>query len=276
MWTRYELTGKAKRKLRIYYWKSVLAGYIFLLVGGAIGGASVFSSIITNSSNTCNVNSYDEVYIHSFEDFKDALLSVVEDFKVMFEDPDYVGISSVFIVSFILIMLVLTSFAVLFRVFVANPAIIGVQHFFRSSLDDEADLNKLERGFKGNYKNVVRIMFIRELKVFLWSLLFIIPGIIAKYRYLMVPYILGENPDISAKEAFELSRNMMRGSKLKAFLLRLSFILWDALSLIVCNLLSIFYVTPYKQYTFAALYNKLKNTMPDSETIVTDTAKVQA
>lgn len=90
------------------------------------------------------------------------------------------------------------------------------------------------------------------------SLLFIIPGIIKSYEYRMVAYILADQPELTRKEAFELSRKMMNGNKWNAFVLDLSFIGWGFLTAITFGILGIFYVNPYIQHTNAALYLKLK------------------
>ena len=75
----------------------------------------------------------------------------------------------------------------------------------------------------------------------------------------MVPYILADHPEMSGKEVITLSRQMMNGSKWRAFVLDLSFIGWDILSLLTLGLLGIFYVSPYKCSTNAELYHALKN-----------------
>ena len=74
----------------------------------------------------------------------------------------------------------------------------------------------------------------------------------------MIPYILAENPKVNRKEAFKLSKEMMRGNKWKTFVLDLSFILWNMLSVLTFGLLNILYVNPYKSMTFAELYKELK------------------
>lgn len=67
---------------------------------------------------------------------------------------------------------------------------------------------------------------------FLWSLLFIIPGIIKSYSYSMTPFILAEHPEISENEAITRSRHMMDGNKWRLFCLMFSFIGWE---LLVCG-----------------------------------------
>ena len=71
--------------------------------------------------------------------------------------------------------------------------------------------------------------FLRGLYTFLWTLLFIIPGIIKAYSYAMTPYILAEHPEMTASEAITESRRMMNGNKFRLFCLGFSFIGWSLL-----------------------------------------------
>ena len=89
---------------------------------------------------------------------------------------------------------------------------------------------------------------------FLWSLLFIIPGIIATYRYSQAMYLLIDNPDMSAMQCIRASSQMMKGHKWELFVLQLSFIGWALLSII--PLVSI-WTAPYFQITYANYYNAL-------------------
>ncbi len=91
---------------------------------------------------------------------------------------------------------------------------------------------------------------------FLWSLLFIIPGIIAAYSYAMTPYILAEHPEYGALEAIRMSKEMMRGNKMRLFILHLSFIGWVLLSILTCGL-GLLAVTPYMQAANAAFYREV-------------------
>ena len=79
-------------------------------------------------------------------------------------------------------------------------------------MENRVSGSKVERVFwvfkSGNYLNVVKIMFLMNLKIFLWSLLLFIPGIIKSYQYYMIPYILAENPGIDSRRAFELTKEM--------------------------------------------------------------------
>lgn len=90
----------------------------------------------------------------------------------------------------------------------------------------------------------------------LWSLLFIIPGIIAGYSYAMTPYILAEHPDLPAREAVAQSKAMMAGNRWRLFCLELSFIGWDILCLFTLGIGHLV-LTPYKQAATAVFYQEL-------------------
>ena len=100
-------------------------------------------------------------------------------------------------------------------------------------------------------------MFLRNIFTALWYIT-IVGGVIKTYEYRMIPYILAENPKIKRKEAFKLSKQMMKGNKWKTFILDISFFGWNLLSIITMGLLSIFYVNPYSAATNAELYIALK------------------
>lgn len=138
-----------------------------------------------------------------------------------------------------------------------NPLEVGTKRFFFKNLNQKAEVKEVAYAFDNSYKNVVKILFIRNLCIFGWSLLLIIPGIIKKYEYMMIPYLLAENPNLTKEQAFALSKQMMTGNKWKAFVLHLSFIGWDFLSSITLGIVGVFYVQPYRCLTFAALYEEL-------------------
>jgi uncharacterized membrane protein len=100
-----------------------------------------------------------------------------------------------------------------------------------------------------------------SLYTFLWSLLFIIPGIIKSYSYAMTPYILLDRPELSPTEAIKESEKMMDGHKMELFILDLSFIGWILLSMLTCGIL-VLYVEPYMMATKSAFYLELKGPDP--------------
>lgn len=98
--------------------------------------------------------------------------------------------------------------------------------------------------------------FLRGLYIFLWSLLFFIPGIVKGYSYAMTPYILTDHPEMTASEAIERSRLMMDGHKGELFILGLTFIGWDILAGLCWNL-GYLLLNPYRKAAEAAFYRNL-------------------
>ena len=104
--------------------------------------------------------------------------------------------------------------------------------------------------FRYLWLNILMAIFI-----FLWSLLLVIPGIIAAYRYSMAPYIFFDNPEMGAMDCIRASKAMTHGYKGKLFGLDLSFIGWYLLSIIP---LVRIYTTPYISTTKANYYRALR------------------
>ena len=100
-------------------------------------------------------------------------------------------------------------------------------------------------------------MFLTFLYQLLWSLT-IVGGLVKRYSYYLVPYIVAENPDISPKEAILLSRNMMNGHKWECFVFELSFIPWILLGILTCGISAILYSNPYREATFCEYYAVLR------------------
>lgn len=88
------------------------------------------------------------------------------------------------------------------------------------------------------------MQFFRKLFVFLWSLLFVIPGIIANYSYYMTPYILCEHPEMTAREAIQKSKEMMKGNRWRLFCLKISFIGWELLASAVVVIIALLIMSP--------------------------------
>jgi uncharacterized membrane protein len=224
MWSRADLKARARFTMKQNYWKCVLVSLVFLLIGGNFG----------SNFNVNIKNSYNNVYYNNtpFGNFAIGML-----------------------LTFAFITFII---AIAITVFLVNPLVVGCDRFFMINLHQPAQAGNMGYAFKNNYGNIVGVMFLRTIYTLLWSLLFIIPGIIKHYEYLMIPYLLAENPNLSDREAFSMSRQMMDGQKLNAFILDLSFIGWYILSNITLGILGIFYVNPYLNSTHAALFEALR------------------
>ena len=91
----------------------------------------------------------------------------------------------------------------------------------------------------------------------LWSCLFVIPGIVKSYAYSMAYYVLADNPELTARQALKISKQIMKGHKFELFILQLSFFWWHLLGGITFGLAYI-YIMPYMSATVANFYNSIK------------------
>ena len=99
--------------------------------------------------------------------------------------------------------------------------------------------------------------FFRGLFTILWSLLLIVPGVIASYSYRMTPYIMIDRPELTARQAIAASKEMMHGHKWELFCLDFSFIGWNILAALTLNLGHLV-LNPYKNAARTAFYRNLK------------------
>lgn len=93
--------------------------------------------------------------------------------------------------------------------------------------------------------------------VYLWSLLFLIPGIIAQYRYRFAIYNLCENPEIGIMEAISMSKAQTAGFKGTLFVLDLSFLGWSILGWLTLGILNI-WIAPYKEQANVGYFQEIK------------------
>ena len=119
-------------------------------------------------------------------------------------------------------------------------------------------------GAVGDFWCAFKVNFFVGLFTSLWSLLFVIPGIIKGISYSMAPYILAENEGKSALECINESKAMTNGHKMELFMLSLSFIGWALLCGITFGIAAI-WVIPYMQATMTNAYNYLKPAAPVAE-----------
>lgn len=120
---------------------------------------------------------------------------------------------------------------------------------------NEASLKDLF-SYSDRFLDALCLSFMTGLFTFLWSLLFIIPGIIASLRYSMAPFIMCENPHYSAPDAINESKAIMEGNKLDLFLLQLSFIGWSILSVFTLGIGDL-WLNPYRNMTITCFYRNL-------------------
>lgn len=259
MWTRSELKERGKAALHRNYWIVVL---VTLVVTALTGG---FSNTAGNGSLQDGSN-----VVAGNGDVVVDLIQILFSFfgvagNMIYKNligPVHAGMYA----SFLLILyLIAFSAGVLFRIFVGNLFEVGGCRFYEENSEHKTRIAWIIDGFRnGAYLRNVVTIFLRDLYTILWTLCLIIPGIVKSYEYKMIPYILAENPQISRKRAFELSKQMMDGQKLDAFVLDLSFIGWHLLSFITLGIVHIFYVGPYINVTWAEFYKVMRENALES------------
>lgn len=239
MWERYDLKQHAKASLRANgYWLAFFASLIAGLLGGADG---IYSSGNSSAQINARVNQPLDSMSYEFSSGSAAIEGAL------------IGLLP-FILSIFAGIFVLS---LLYSIFITNPILVGHNRFFMEHRTRKSSIGQLFYGFSNGYMNVVKTVFLRNLFVWLWSLLLVIPGIIKSYQYCMVSYILSENPKMEWRRALELSRHMTDGNKWSIFVLSLSFIGWYLLGVLALGV-GMLFVTPYVNATFANLYAVLR------------------
>jgi len=228
MWNRQQVKEQAKQIMKRNYWKMFVV--------------TLIASILTGEKTTI---------IERVQDFTSNNLSY---------DSQPIFYSSNFELIFYSFISVASILGILYTIFIGNVIVVGKNGYFIKNHDENPELGEIFKGFKGNYLNVVKIMFLMDLKTLLWLLLFIIPGFVKSYEYSMIPYLLAENPNLSASQAFSLSKQMTTGQKMDLFVLDLSFLGWIILGLICCGI-GILFVLPYPEATRAEVYLILKESV---------------
>ena len=124
----------------------------------------------------------------------------------------------------------------------------------RNHREESVDLENLFDGFRGGrYTRVFCAIFLVNLFTFFWALLLIIPGIMKAFSYALTPYILLDEPELTARQAITRSCEIMQGRRWKLFCLSLSFIGWGILSILTFGI-GILWLVPYMNASVAAFY----------------------
>lgn len=232
MWTSAELKMRAKGAFYKNYWHCVLT-------------ALIMSAFI--EAATSDVTEYIKDYGESVRFSGDG-------------PSDWIYMAGEWVLSFSGLTItasVVGIFFLLVKIFLGNVLVVGGCRFF--IMNQTANPNVGVLGYAMNpqsYGKVVLTMFLKNLYESLWYLLLFVPGCIKHYEYLMIPYILAENPEMDHREAFLISKKMMMGQKLNAFALDLTFIGWIIVTALTFGIAGVFFVKPYYQATFAEMYSE--------------------
>lgn len=243
MTTRAELKSRAKECLRHYYWWAFLACLLAGLLGGGNSDGVDFQFNVSSSLGTGAAGGNAE--------------SAENMISQMMNPGAFIATMMIFAVVFTVALVI----AVCWGTFLGNPVRVGNCRYFMESRErmQSAGIGRLFYVFEGGrYGNVVKVMFMRGLFTFLWTLLLIVPGIIKSYEYYLVPYILQDDPQMDYRDALKLSKDMMDGYKWNLFVLQLSFIGWEILGGLCCGI-GLMFLRPYKDATYAEFYAERRN-----------------
>ena len=259
VWERAALKERAKTAFKRSYWWCVLAGLILMLVLGRGSGGNGGDKDDKGGKGFSRPPISFDISDIDKEDVREYVAGKVG--GGAYTAINIVGGIIGGLVGLILFVVVLAIVAValILRALLFNPLEVGGRKFFmENACEKKEGIGTMLDGFQnGYYGNVVVSMLVRDVRIFLWSLLLVIPGIIKIYEYRMVPYILAEPPELNYREVLNMSSEMMDGQKMNAFVLDLSFIGWYLLSGITGGIAGIFWVNPYVYATDAELYLEL-------------------
>ena len=143
---------------------------------------------------------------------------------------------------------------------VTGPLTIGLCSFFVKNIYGNQELTAAYPivSCKENFGRKLGGYLWMSLFTGLWSLLFVIPGIIKYFSYAMTPYILSDCPNVQAKDALKLSMRIMAGHKGELFVFYLSFIGWGILTALTFGILGLLYVNPYMNSAAAVWYLEVR------------------
>ena len=164
-----------------------------------------------------------------------------------------------FILASLPIIIIASLFAAVIYLVLGSFIGVGYAKFNLNLVDKKNAAFETLFEYFSHWKTTTIARLLRALYVFLWSLLFIIPGIVAGFSYAMTDYILAEDPELTADEAIQASKSMMMGNRWRLFCLQFSFIGWDILATLAFGIGHL-WLTPYKQAAYAAFYREVSGT----------------
>jgi uncharacterized membrane protein len=138
----------------------------------------------------------------------------------------------------------------------SGPFILGlVTYFINLKRGNNSKIENIFSGFS-NFGSALVLNLLMCIFIFLWTLLLIVPGIIASLRYSMAYYILSDNPDIGAMNALNKSKELMQHNKKKLFSLWISFIGWGLCCILTLGI-GFLWLIPYMSLSMVNFYEDI-------------------
>lgn len=233
MFQRINYKKLAKKQLKGRFKTAFFATLICFAISALIASPTMKETTETSTSTNAHLVSYSDFdYDFGFES---------EPFHVENYEPNFLFIWN--LISVAISGVLLMAYAFLF-----------LQYFRRPQ--DKIVFKDFLKGFSLWISGILSI-FWYSLWVFLWSLLFVIPGIVKSISYSQMFFIIAENPKISVRKAMQISKVMTKGFKGDLFVMGLSFIGWEILCVLTFFILQLL-VTPYEMMSFTNAYKDLK------------------
>lgn len=180
MWTRAELKDRAKFAFKRNYWRSVLISLLLaLLIGGGSGAGSAGSALSSALGSDGS-----DITSDSYDDFYDDADDIWYEMNDVYDNTDHTALlfaGVIFVVIFMIVFVIIMAITILLDAFIFNPLEVGCKRFYLRNLNEAALVGNAGYAFDNNYKNIAKTMFFRDLYTVLWSMLFIIPGIVKSY-----------------------------------------------------------------------------------------------
>lgn len=239
-----ELRAAGRNALRGHWGIAILVTLVAIILGGGVGVSNnlVSSSRSSSATNTLgSSNSGSTIGTNDFSTYLGAPINVSPEASLVLS-------AALSMLGLILVVYLIVIF------FIGGAITLGLKLF-----NIRLVANQHQKPFSTLFErfDIVLKALLLQLAmfffIFLWTLLFIIPGIIASYRYALAPYLMAQNPGLGVMEAISQSKQMMTGHKGRLFLLELSFIGWVLLCFLTAGI-GFLWLFPYINASEAAFY----------------------
>lgn len=211
-----DFRAQARAALKGKWWITTLLVLLAIILGaGSLNSFNAGSISFNFSEDTFDVEDL----------MKEAAYSLPPEAEGLITEAEFESAANVVVGMVAATVAAVAGIALLYSLLLGSWVRVGLVNMLDRLLDGE----KPRAGMlfrEGAYKRSVKLALLRALFVTLWSMLLLIPGIIANYRYAMSEYLLNANPGMGALEAIKESGRRMRGRKWRLFCLELSFIGW--------------------------------------------------
>lgn len=164
--------------------------------------------------------------------------------KGILKDQWVVGFVVVLIQSLLTSALASMTFGIGLLLLESSILIAVYNVFINGYAGKKYEINDMLVGASDELSNKICLSVLKSIYLALWTLLFVIPGIVKGYSYYLAEFIARKNPKMSASDCITKSRELMDGHKWELFVFQLSFIGWHLLAILTCGILYI-WLTPY-------------------------------